>query len=127
MSEAEARKAVEAFFIGFNARDVKALDKGFHYPHIMIADTRIFIMNDLCEYSNFDEKIVQKLLKNEGWHHSELLSLEEIHDSGDKVHFKIEFSRYKENGDKYAQYKGIWILVRKNDRWGILARSIYMP
>ena len=127
MSEAEARKAVETFYIAFNARDAEALGKICHYPHVMIANTRIFIVEDFSRYINFENKIVKKSLEREGWHHSKLLSLEAIHVSDDKIHFKIEFGRYKENGAKYAHYKGIWILIRENNHWGILARSIYTP
>ena len=123
MSEAEARKAVETFFIAFNAQDEEALKDIQHYPHVMIADTRVFIMKDLSEFINFSTKLPER----EGWHHSEVESLEAVHASADKVHFKIEFGRYRENGEKYAHYKGIWIFTRENDHWGLLARSIYTP
>lgn len=127
MSEIEARKAVDDYYAAWNAQDVAAMAKVLHYPHVMIAAARAFVMEDPARFINFDEKIVKKLLKKEEWHHSDLLALETIQLSEDKVHFRIEFGRYRENGEKYAHYHGIWILTRENDHWGILARSIFTP
>ena len=123
MSETEARKAVETFFIAFNAQDEEALKNVQHYPHVMIANKKVFIMKDPSEFINYS----QGLSEREGWHHSAVESLEAIHVSDDKVHFKIEFGRYKADGEKYAHYKGIWIFTREKDHWGLLARSIYTP
>ena len=125
MSEAEAgaRKAVDDFFIAFNALDGEAMKNIQHYPHVMIADKKVFITKEPSDYIDYTKNLPER----EGWHHSKVESLEAIHVSEDKVHFKIEFARYKEDGEKYAHYLGIWIFTREDDHWGLLARSIYSP
>lgn len=63
----------------------------------------------------------------EGWSHSSLDSVEVVHESDVKVHFKIEFSRYKDDGSKYAVHESLWVVTRRDDKWGIFARSSYAP
>ena len=123
MSEAEARKAIDAFFEGFNARDNDAIRKALHYPHVRFASGRVRIAEDQSAFkTRFDF-----LIEREGWHHSTLDSVEVIHASDDKVHFAIEFSRYKEDGTKYVTHKSLWIVTRKDDHWGVIARSSFAP
>ncbi len=73
------------------------------------------------------EEVLAYLTKKEGWQHSTLDSLEVIHISKIKVHFNIQFSRYKADGSRYAVYKSLWIMTKENGRWGIQARSSYAP
>ncbi len=123
MSEAEARKAIDAFFEGFNARDNDAIRKALHYPHVRFASGRVRIAEDQSAFkTRFDF-----LIEREGWHHSTLDSVEVIHASDDKVHFAIEFSRYKEDGTKYVTHKSLWIVTREDDHWGVIARSSFAP
>lgn len=124
MSEADAIKAVEAYFKAFNAEDGETIRTLLHYPHVIIADRRVIIMHDSSEFISFSKG----LSKREGWHHSTLDSLKSVHTSEEKVHFTIEFSRYKADGTRYASYNGIWIMTKEGgDHWGLLARSIYLP
>jgi hypothetical protein len=65
------------------------------------------------------------LAEREGWDHSTLDLVKGIHESDVKVHFKIEFSRYRADGIKYATHQSLWIVTKEDDHWGILARSSY--
>ncbi|MEE8397746.1 MAG: hypothetical protein V3S89_01990 [Desulfobacterales bacterium] len=73
------------------------------------------------------ESALAYLAENEGWDRSTLDTMEVIHASDVKVHFKIEFSRYKADGSKYAVHKSLWIVTKRDGRWGIQARSSYAP
>ena len=111
------------FFEGFNARDNDAIRKALHYPHVRFASGRVRIAEDQSAFkTRFDF-----LIEREGWHHSTLDSVEVIHASDDKVHFAIEFSRYKEDGTKYVTHKSLWIVTREDDHWGVIARSSFAP
>jgi hypothetical protein len=123
MSYQEARKVVEAFFRAFNAMDGKAIRNTLHFPHVMIAGVNVMVMERPEDFVN----PTPRLAETEGWHHSEMNSLEAIQSSDDKVHFVIEFSRHRADGYKYAAYQGIWILTKDAGRWRIQARSILMP
>jgi len=123
MSEVEARKAIEAFFAGFNARDNEAVRDALHYPHVRFASGRVRIAEDRSAFKTAFDFLIER----EGWHHSSLDSVEVIHASDDKVHFAIEFSRYKEDGTKYVTHKSLWIVTREGDHWGVIARSSFAP
>ncbi|MBW1710142.1 MAG: hypothetical protein JRG97_14825 [Deltaproteobacteria bacterium] len=123
MSEVEAKKAIDAFFAGFNAQDNEAIRKSLHFPHVRFASGRVRIAPESSEFKtpfNF-------LIEHEGWHHSSLDSVEVIHASDDKVHFAIEFSRYKADGSKYATHQSLWIVTKEGGHWGIIARSSFAP
>jgi hypothetical protein len=127
MSEIEAAKAIEAFFEAFNAHNGEAHLNTHHFPHIRINDKgQVRIVQNASEYQPLDS-VLEYLTKREGWHHSTLDSVEVIHASPLKVHFNIQFSRYKADGSKYAVHKSLWVVIKKDDRWGILARSSYAP
>ncbi len=127
MSEAEAAKTIKAYFEAFNAHDNKTFLDTHHFPHIRINDKgQVSIVQNASELLPLDETLTN-LTKKERWYHSTLDSLEVIHASEIKVHFNIQFSRYKADGSKYAVYKSLWIITKKDGRWGIQARSSYAP
>jgi len=89
----------------------------------MIAGVNVIITEKSEDFID----LTPRLAEREGWHHSEMDALEAVQSSDDKVHFLIEFSRYRSDGYRYAHYKGLWILSRVDGRWGIQARSIFPP
>jgi hypothetical protein len=88
---------------------------------------RMSVTMDSFESMRVSEMAFRRLTEVEEWDHSSLDVVEVVHASDVKVHFKIEFSRYKANGTKYAAHKSLWIVTKRNERWGILARSSYAP
>jgi hypothetical protein len=127
MSEVEAAKAIEAYFEGFNTNNQEIYLNSLHFPHVRINNKgRVLIVQNASELLPLKD-LLTTLTKIEGWHHSTLDSIELVHASEIKVHFKIEFSRYKADGSKYAVYKSLWIITKKDDHWGVQARSSYAP
>lgn len=120
--EAEARAPIEAFFAGFNAKDIEAIRKSLHYPHVRLASGTVAVAQTAEEYS-----IPYDLLEATGWRRSTLDSCLMRQNSEGKVHFEIEFTRYNEKDEPYALYKSLWISEFKDGRWGIRARSSFAP
>ena len=128
MSETEARKAIDAYFTAWNARDGEALQKILHYPHVRVNGRgRVIVTEDIQNAEEHFKGVFDYLSEREGWNHSTLDMVEVIHASDVKVHFKIEFNRYKADGTKYATYQSLWIVTKEDGHWGILARSSYAP
>ena len=123
MSELEARNVVDAFFEAFNAMDGDGIRDTLHFPHVMIAGVNVIVTEKPEDFVN----LTPRWAETEGWHHSGIDSLNAVQSSDDKVHFLIEFSRYRADGYKYAAYQGLWILTKVDGRWGIQARSIFPP
>ena len=127
MSETEAVKPIEVYFEGFNTHNQEIYLSSLHFPHVRINDKgRVRIIQNASELLPLDD-LLASLTKKEGWHHSTLDSMEAVHASEIKVHFKIEFSRYKADGSKYSVYKSLWIITNKDNHWGVQARSSYAP
>jgi hypothetical protein len=123
MSEAEARKVVEAFVAGFNARDDEAIRRSLNYPHIRIASGRVRIIDEPSNYIT----PYKYLIEHEDWDHSTLDSAEPIHVTDTKAHFKIEFSRYKADGSKYVTHQALYIVTKQDGHWGLICRSSFAP
>jgi len=120
MSETEARKAIEDYFAAFNNHDVEGMRATLQFPHIGIYGSEVHIENEASEFTMPFRTLTEK----EGWHHSTLDSVETVLASKNKFHFRIVFSRFNRDGAKYLTQTMLWIVTRKDDRWGILCRSL---
>jgi len=118
-----ARKAVEAFFEGFNERSNDGMRAAMNFPHVRLASGRVRIVEGAEDFATpFD-----RLAETEGWHHSTLDACEVVHAGADKVHFDVTFSRYHEDGTKYATHRSLWVLTHVDGHWGVQARSSFAP
>ena len=127
MVESDAAKAIEAFFKTFNEHDHEGNLKTLHFPHIRINGAgNVSILQSPDRARSLDVALAY-LTETEGWDHSTLDSVEIIDKSDVKVHFRIQFSRYKADGAKYAVHKSLWVVTKKEGRWGIQARSSFAP
>ena len=121
------QKAIEAFFDGFNNHNDEVYRKSLHFPHVRInAEGKVNIVRDVTEQAPIETALAY-LAKEEGWHHSTLDNVEPVQESENKVHFKIRFSRFKADGACYAVHHSLWVVTRKDDQWGVLARSSFAP
>ncbi len=118
--EAGARKAVDDFFAALNARDLDAARNALHYPHIHIAGPEVMVWVEPADFQiDFDA-----LTAAEGWHHSTLDLCLMRQGNPDKIHFEIQYSRHNAESGRYATYQSLWIVTRKEGRWGIQCRSV---
>ncbi len=123
--DAAALQALDDFMAAFNARDVEAWRKTLQYPHVRLASGRVKIANTPEEYNpGMDFEVFAKAT---GWHHSVWDQRRVIHSSMDKVHFDVQFTRFKENGEVLATYLAIYVVTLKDGKWGIQARTSFAP
>ena len=48
----------------------------------------------------------------------------EVIDAGpDKVHFRVQFTRYRADGSAIGSYRSLYIVTLKEGRWAIQGRS----
>jgi hypothetical protein len=122
--EAEARAPIDAFFKAFNARDNAALKATLNYPHVRINEAGgVVVWQTAADAAtNFDG-----LTRAEGWARSTLDSVTMRQNDDVKVHFEVVFSRYKADGSTYASYQSLWIVTKKDGKWGVQARSSFAP
>ncbi len=123
MAASPARGVIDAFFNAFNARNQEGVRAALNYPHVRIASGRVAVAANASEFRiPFDA-----LVAAEGWHRSELDAAAVVHEGPSKVHFDVRFSRYREDGTRYATHTALWIVTRQAGRWGLQARSSYAP
>lgn len=123
MEEDESRRAIELFFEGFNAEDDARIRDALNFPHVRIASGAIRVFDGPDDFRT----PFAALKRAEGWHHSTLDRAEVIHRGPDKVHFDVSFSRFREDGSRYATHDAVWVVTRVGDHWGIQARSSFAP
>ena len=123
MSAAEARRAIEIFFEGFNAEKDERIHESLNFPHVRIASGTVRVIEDPEHFKT----PFASLKKIEGWHHSTLDRSDVIHAGTHKVHFDVCFSRFQADGTRYATHQAVWVVTRIDGHWGIQARSSFAP
>jgi len=122
---AGAMASLDAYMAAFNARDAAAWAATLHYPHVRIAgdDVRVWASAEEfaagMDFAAFAERVT--------WSHGAWGAREAVQAGPDKVHATVTFSRYAPDGAKIASYDSLYVMTRKDGRWGTQARSSFAP
>ena len=122
-SAASAFEAMDAFFSALNTQDPVALENVINVPHMRIASGKVTTWNTHKAFGRYMYEFSKRVESR--WHHSVFDSREVIHDSVDKVHVAVKFTRCDEAGNRLATYKSLWIVTCIDGHWGIQARSSF--
>ena len=127
-SEAEALRVLDEFMANFNNGDHAAMAALFHFPHVRIAHGDVFIWNSADEFLAARTPADQeRFVRATGWHRTEWDRREVVQVGERKVHIAVRFTRYREDGSVIGTYNSLYIVTKRNGRWGIQARSSYVP
>ena len=122
--ERAALGALNGYMDAWNRRDIDGMDAAFHFPHVRIASGRIIHMESpASRVPDFFEKFVAAT----GWHYSLWDYRRAVQSTDDKVHFAVQFSRYRADGSLIGVYPSMWIVAQIDGRWGVQARSSFAP
>jgi hypothetical protein len=124
-AESEARATMDQFIAAFNSRDAGNVADTFHFPHVRIASGGVRVIPDKQAFVATTD--MEQFAVDNDWDFSGWEQIEVIHAQSDKVHFKVVFSRYNPQGEKYVSYDSLYILQKIDGRWGIRARSSFAP
>ncbi len=122
---AQARVVMDEFLAAFNARDEGRWAETLLFPHIRIAGGGVNVTPDRQSFLAATD-LEQFAIEND-WDFSEWDSIETVHAAPDKVHFKVVFSRFNPQGERYVTFDSLYVLQRVDGRWGIRARSSFAP
>lgn len=120
-----ARAVMDDFMTYFNARNESRWADTLLFPHIRVASGGVIVSPSKAEFvaaMDLDQFAVAN-----NWSHSAWDSIEVIQAGPDKVHFKVQFSRFNPAGEKYVTYNSLYVVQRDGERWGIRARSSFAP
>ena len=116
-----ARAAMDGFMAAFNAEDADALrSTWFHFPHVRFHSGTVTVMQTPADYSNL---VWTRLGQSTGWARTAWDYVEPIDVGPNKVHFRVQFTRYRTDGSAIGAYKSLYIVTFKDGRWAIQGRS----
>ena len=130
MSEAEeiagARACMDGFMEAFNREDLQALrEKWFHYPHVRLHSGKVTIFQTAEDHRNnlvWQQRDADRG-QSAGWARTAWDYVEPVDAGAGKVHFRVQFTRYRADGSAIGSYRSLYIVTFMNGRWGIQARS----
>ena len=121
--EQEVLSVINSFQNSWNRRDPDGMDAAFHFPHVRIASGRIHVLEKGWRGEDFFERFIEWT----GWGYSLWDYRRAVQSTHDKVHFAVQFSRYRSDGTLIGSYPSMWIVALIDGRWGVQARSSFAP
>ena len=103
-----------------NARDESALLATLHFPHYRLAGGRMRVWDAPGAY-------LGDFLARAGadWHHSAWDFRRVIAAGPGKVHFDVQFTRYRADNSAIGAFRSLWIVTEGGGRWAVAARSSF--
>jgi hypothetical protein len=117
-----ALDVMQSFVAAFNAKDMAALEKTFHFPHMRIAAYPLHVLTGPGQQDD-----VFGNLAAEGWAKSRWDDIAVVQCGQEKAHIVATFARLRADGTEYARYDGLYIVENRDGFWGITARSTFAP
>lgn len=117
----EVFKVLDDYMTTFNARDAKAWQETYHFPHYRLASGKMSVL----EHAGILDSTVFIKLEQTGWHHSKWLHRNVVQASDTKVHVDTQFARYKADGSLLNTSESLYIVTKENGKWGVKFRSSY--
>ncbi len=117
----EVFKVLDDYMTTFNAKDAKAWQATYHFPHFRLASGKMSVL----ERAGILDSTVFIKLQQTGWHHSKWNHRNVIQASDDKVHVDTQFSRYRADGSLIRSYESLYVLTKENGKWGVKLRSSF--
>lgn len=118
---AGARAAMDGFMAAFNAQDAEALrTRWFHFPHVRLHSGQVTVM---ATPADLRMPVWDRRGQSVGWSRSAWDYVEVVDADREKVHFRVQFSRYRPDGSLIGSYRSLYVVTFQAGRWGIQARS----
>ena len=116
-----ARAALDGFMEAFNAEDAEAIrSRWFHFPHVRFHSGTVTVMATPDDYHNL---VWRRSGQSRDWA-STAWDYQEVIDAGaEKVHFRVQFTRYRADGSAIGAYRSLYIVTLREGRWAIQGRS----
>ncbi|NKB22610.1 MAG: hypothetical protein GKS01_19150 [Alphaproteobacteria bacterium] len=118
----QAQGVLQAHFSALNVADEKALAATLHFPHYRLSSGKMKVWESPESYlSDFHARA------GDGWHHSDLDSIDVFAAEPEKVHLDVRFTRYREDNSSMGQFRSLWVIAKLNNVWAAQLRSSFAP
>ena len=117
----QARAVMDGFMQAFNAEDAEALrTRWFHFPHVRLHSGKVSVTETPADLIML---VWQREGQSSDWARTAWDYVDLVDAGPDKVHFRVQFTRFRADGSAIGSYKSLYIVTYKDDRWGIQCRS----
>jgi hypothetical protein len=116
-----ALAALDDYMAGLNRGDEAAVNAACNFPHVRLAGGKVAVWHRPGDYKIADFRA----RAGDGWARSQWDERTPIHVGPDKIHLKVEFSRWRDDGSLIGRFQTIYVVTRQDGRWGIQARSSF--
>lgn len=116
--------ALDAFMETFNSRDGAAWAATLHFPHVRLAGGEVQVWDTPEEYAASND--VAELAKSQNWDHTDWTERRLVQKGDDKLHFVTQFTRFDKENKPIGTYDSLYIVTRKDGKWGTQFRSSYV-
>ena len=118
-----AKAALDGMMAALNAGDGDQIkQRWFHFPHVRFQGDKVHIMNTADDYRS---PVLARQGAAREWARSAWDYADPIDVGPEKVHFRVQFSRYRTDGSLIGSYKSLYIVTFKEGRWAIQGRSTW--
>ena len=118
---ADARQAMDGFMAAFNAEDAEALrTRWFHVPHVRFHSGKVTVMQTPAD---FKSAVWGRQGQSVGWARTAWDYVEVVDAGPEKVHFRVQFTRYRADDSPIGSYRSLYIVTKQDGRWAIQGRS----
>ena len=114
-----ALACLDRFTAAFNACDTAAMDAELHFPHSMLAGGEQHVWSGPGRHPQDSFAA----LKASGWASTRYERREPVLVTRDKVHFVVTYTRRKADGTVLSEHRNLWVVMRVEEKWGIVWRS----
>ena len=123
-AEQQALAPLLAYQSAWNLRDIDGMNDAFHFPHVRIASGNIRILE---KDAAWPEDFFDRFIEATGWHYSLWDYRHAVQSTTDKVHFAVQFTRYRADDTVIGHYPSLWIVALIDGKWAVQARSSFAP
>lgn len=123
-AEQDALAPLALYMKSWNARDLEGMDAAFHFPHVRVASGRIYLMEEAAARS---PDFFDGFIRQTGWDYSLWDYRHAVQSTDNKVHFAVQFTRYRADGNIIGHYPSMWIAALIDGKWGVQGRSSFAP
>ena len=117
---AAAMAVLDEHMTALNAQDNARLCATLHFPHYRLAGGKMQVWEKPDTYlADFHKRA------GPDWHHT-LWDFRNVIVAGpEKIHFDVQFTRYRADNSVLGTYRSLWIVAKLDGRWAVQARSTY--
>ncbi|MGI9325454.1 MAG: hypothetical protein ACR2PZ_09570 [Pseudomonadales bacterium] len=124
-AETAALAVLDRFIAAFSAKDAAAHVATYHFPHYRLARGSMSMWENSVVALQSHVTLFETL-PNTGWDRSEWVERKVVTSSPSKVHIDTRFRRLRKDGSVIGVYDSLYVVIKRDGRWGIKLRSSFL-